>query len=409
MIKSIKLENFFSFGECEKIELNPDINILVGINGSGKSNFLKAIRLLYDGIAGVGFEKIFLKDWGGFNTVGNFNDSQAETIRVTYEFDKESINNVIDNKGFRFPSNPIYEITIHKSGATSYFLEEFIYGSNKSKTHDSPFIFLKMKNGKGQISTRESNRVSIQYYPQTDGEISFKEQEPVLRQISDPNRFLPLYTLKTAIEAVSAYDYFDTTLKSVIRQPASYGTDERLLSSGENLVQILHRIRNHHSLDYDKIENLLKNINPNFKDINFDFLGSKLYLVLREKGLAKTVGVEHISDGTLRFLLLLTVLYNPDRGSLVCIDEPEIGLHPDMINTVAEAIKYASKKTQVIVATHSPLLLNSFELSDILIFEKDSSNKTIVAQKNEEDFEDWNENYLVGQLWLNGKIGGKRW
>ena len=409
MIKSIKLENFFSFGECEKIELNPDINILVGINGSGKSNFLKAIRLLYDGIAGVGFEKIFLKDWGGFNTVGNFNDSQAETIRVTYEFDKESINNVIDNKGFRFPSNPIYEITIHKSGATSYFLEEFIYGSNKSKTHDSPFIFLKMKNGKGQISTRESNRVSIQYYPQTDGEISFKEQEPVLRQISDPNRFLPLYTLKTAIEAVSAYDYFDTTLKSVIRQPASYGTDERLLSSGENLVQILHRIRNHHSLDYDKIENLLKNINPNFKYINFDFLGSKLYLVLREKGLAKTVGVEHISDGTLRFLLLLTVLYNPDRGSLVCIDEPEIGLHPDMINTVAEAIKYASKKTQVIVATHSPLLLNSFELSDILIFEKDSSNKTIVAQKNEEDFEDWNENYLVGQLWLNGKIGGKRW
>ena len=77
MIKAIKLENFFSFGKCEEIELNSDINILVGINGSGKSNFLKAIRLLYDGIAGVGFEKIFLKDWGGFNTVANFNETQA--------------------------------------------------------------------------------------------------------------------------------------------------------------------------------------------------------------------------------------------------------------------------------------------------------------------------------------------
>ncbi len=409
MIKSIKLENFFSFGVCEKIELNSDINILVGINGSGKSNFLKAIRLLYDGIAGVGFEKIFLKDWGGFNTVGNFNESQAEAIKITYEFDKEIINNVIDNKGYRFPSNPIYEITIHKSDASSYFLEEYIYGKNKNKKHASPFVFMKMKNGKGQISTREQNQINIQHYPQTDSEILFKEQEPVLRQISDPTRFLPLYTLKTAIEAISAYDYFDTTLKSVIRQPASYGTDERLLPSGENLVQILHRIRNHHSLEYDKIENLLKNINPNFKDINFDLLGSKFYLVLREKGLARTVGVEHISDGTLRFLLLLTVLYNPDRGSLVCIDEPEIGLHPDMIIIVAEAIKNASKKTQIIVATHSPLLLNSFELSDILIFDKDATNKTIITQKNEENFEDWNENYLVGQLWMNGKIGGKGW
>ncbi len=409
MIKAIILENFFSFKESTKIELNPDINILVGINGSGKSNFLKAIRLLFDGISGNGFEKLFLKDWGGFSAVGNFNDSQSDTIKVSYEFDKNAINKLIGNKGYRFPDNPIYEITIHKSGTTSYYLEEFIYSQNTQKDYNSPFIFLKMKNGKGQIYTREKSHVSIQHYPQTDGDIFFKEQEPVLRQISDPNRFLPLFTLKTAIEALTAYDYFDTTLKSLIRQPTTYGTDERLLSSGENLIQMLHRIKNHHTLDYDKIEGLLKNVNPNFKDINFDFLGPKFYLVLREKGLAKTVGIEHISDGTLRFLLLLTILYNPDRGNLVCIDEPEIGLHPDMINTIAEAIKYASKKTQIIIATHSPLLLNSFEISDISIFEKTSSNKTVVTQKDEQDFEDWNENYLIGQLWLNGKIGGKRW
>lgn len=409
MIKSITLENFFSFDESSTIDLNPDINILVGINGSGKSNFLKAIRLLFDGVVGNGFEKLFLKDWGGFNTVGNFNKSQADTIKVSYEFDKNTINSVIDNKGYRFHNNPIYEITIHKSGTTSYFLEEYIYSQDDRNKYDPPFIFLKMKNGKGQISTREKNSINIQYYPQTDGDISFKEQEPVLRQISDPNRFLPIFTLKTAIEAISVYDYFDMTLNSPIRQPASYGTDERLLSSGENLVQILQRIKNTHSLDYDKIEDLLKNVNPNFKDINFAFLGPKFYLVLREKELAKTVGVEHISDGTLRFLLLLSILYNPDRGSLICIDEPEIGLHPDMINTISEAIKYASKKTQIIIATHSPLLLNSFELSDILIFEKSNNNKTIVSQKDESDFADWNENYLIGQLWLSGKIGGKRW
>ena len=118
----------------------------------------------------------------------------------------------------------------------------------------------------------------------------------------------------------------------------------------------------------------------------------------------------HISDGTLRFLLLLSILYNPDRGTLVCLDEPEIGLHPDMINTIAEGIKYAAQTgTQMFIATHSPLLLNAFDLEDILIFEKDENNKSIVKTKSEEDFADWQGKFLAGQMWLRGQLGGTRW
>ncbi len=102
----------------------------------------------------------------------------------------------------------------------------------------------------------------------------------------------------------------------------------------------------------------------------------KINLVLREEHLAKSVSIEHISDGTLRYLLLLSVLFNPKRGSLVCIDEPEMSLHPDMINTISYAIKQASKHTQLIIATYSPLLLNLFEIDDILIFEKNIQNET---------------------------------
>jgi predicted ATPase len=175
-------------------------------------------------------------------------------------------------------------------------------------------------------------------------------------------------------------------------------------------VQILSRIKNHHSLQYEEIETLLTKVNPNFKDINFDKLGNNFYLTLREKKLAQTVGIAQISDGTLRYLLLLSILLNPERGGLVTLDEPEIGLHPDMINTIAEAIKKASgNHSQLIIATHSPQLLNSFDIDDVLVFEKDDNNKTIVTRKTEEDFEDWNDNFLVGQLWLRGKIGGKRW
>jgi predicted ATPase len=408
MIKSIKLENFFSFGASDPIELNQNTNILLGINGSGKSNLLKAIRFLYESIAGNGLEKIFLKDWGGFNAVANFSETQAETIKITYEFDKEVINKVINDKGFHFPKNPIYEITIHKSGATSYYLEESLSCESLTKGK-TPFLFLHMKNGKGKISTREKGIIGIQNYPRQGYDILFKEQELVLRQISEPDRFFPLYTLKLAIETISVYDYFDTTLKSPIRMPVGYGTDTKLLSSGENLVQILHRIKNNHSLQFEKIEELLKNVNLNFKDINFDVLGSKFTLALREKNLAKTVSVEHISDGTLRFLLLMAILFNPERGCLVCIDEPEIGLHPDMINMIADSIKQASTSSQLIIATHSPLLLNSFNLEDCLIFDKNLTNETLISRKTEDDFPDWDDDFLVGQLWLSGKIGAKRW
>lgn len=407
MIKSIKLDNFFSFGPSPSIVLNKQTNILLGINGSGKSNFLKAIRFLYESIAGNGLEKIFLKDWSGFGSIANFSETQDDAIKIAYEFDKDTLNTATRNI-YHFLDNPTYEITIYKSGTTSYYLEEYLFCKPR-KGEKNPFTLLQMKNGKGSISTKENGKVGIQHYPRIGSDRLFNEQELVLRQISDPDRFLPLYALKKAIESISVFDYFDTTLKSPIRTPVNYGTDSKLLPSGENLVQILHRIKNNHTLQYEKIEELLHNVNPNFKDINFDVIGSRFIIALREKNLAKTVGVEHISDGTLRFLLLLSILYNPDRGCLICLDEPEIGLHPDMINMIAESIKQASRDSQIIIATHSPLLLNSFDLEDCLIFEKNLNNESIVTRKSETDFPDWNDDFLVGQLWLSGKIGAKRW
>ncbi len=409
MIAKITLENFFSFREPATIELNPDINILIGVNGSGKSNFLKAIHLLRESFIGNGFENIFLQDWGGFNSVVNCNKEKKDYIRLAFEFDKNVIRDVIqkqDYQGFRFPNNPIYEITIFRSGTTTYYLKEKLY-SKGARTKD--FIYMEMDNTQGILSTREKGEIRLYHYPQKTQEIRFKSTELVLKQISDPQRYYPLYTLKTALEDLSVYYSFDITLHSPIRQPATSGSEKKLLPSGQNLVTTLSKIKNNHSLDYDHIEEAIKKINLSFKDIDFDPIGTKLSLVLRETSLTKSVPIEHISDGTLRYLLLLSVLFNPERGSLVCIDEPEIHLHPDMINTIAEAIKHASRTTQLIIVTHSPLLLNSFDIDEILVFEKNAQNETIVSMKSSDQFSEWNEKFLAGQAWLRGLIGGKRW
>jgi len=408
MISKITLENFFSFRHPTTIELNPDINILVGINGSGKSNFLKAIHLLQESIIGNGLETVFLKEWSGFNAVINFNQQQQDYIKLSFEFDKNVIKNVMQKGGYPFPNNPIYEISIFPAGMTSYYLKEKRYTSG-IKPDDNDFIYMEMDNAQGVISTREGGKVGIQRYPQENNQLNFRSTEPVLRQISDPDRFYPLFTLKRALEALSVYYYFDTSINSSIRQPAGYGTETKLLPDGQNLMTILNNTKNNHPFNYEKIEEAIRKINPYFKDINFAFLGSKLYLVLREKYLSRSVSIEHISDGTLRYLLLLSILFNPERGYLVCIDEPETRLHPDMINTIAQAMKQTSNSTQLIIATHSPLLLNSFEIDDILIFEKNQDNETKVVVKSPDEFDEWSEDYLAGQAWLQGLIGGKRW
>ena len=162
---------------------------------------------------------------------------------------------------------------------------------------------------------------------------------------------------------------------------------------------------------YDKIMEEWKNINPFFKELVFSQpTAGKTLLGLKEHNLRRTIPIENLSDGTIRFLILLAILYNPKRGKIVCIDEPEIGLHPDMINTIANGIKYAANTgTQMIIATHSPLLLNHFELEDLMIFEKDSKNQTIVVSKTSEEFQDWQGEFLVGQMWLSNKLGGVRW
>jgi predicted ATPase len=409
MLSKITLENFFSFGKPTTIELNSGVNILVGINGSGKSNLLKAINLLYEGIAGEGLKKMLLQDWEGFGSVANYNAKESRYIKLTFEFNVESINKINQNKGFSFIDNLIYEITIFPIGNTDYYLKEKLY---KFTPDGDDFIYIEMENGKGVISQRISNgktRTSLVRYPQNVETIPFDTNELILKQISDPDRFYPQFTLKKAIENIAVYNYFDTTLNSEIRKPHNWSIENRLLPNGQNLTSLLQYLKNKSSLDYEQLEGKIKDINGNFKDIGFDSYANKIFLVLREKKLSKAVSIAHISDGTLRFILLLSIFFNKNRGNLISLDEPEIGLHPDMIFTVAKLIKNAASESQLIIATHSPLLLNDFDIEDLIIFDKNEDNQTVIIYKTEEDVEEWADRFTVGQLWMKGVIGGKRW
>lgn len=251
------------------------------------------------------------------------------------------------------------------------------------------FVYLEFRNGIGQISVRKkSGTIEVEKY---DGGM-LSAQELALRQITDPQRYLPSFVVREAINAIAGYSKFNF---DKVRQPAEANDLKRLISTGENLSQLLSNLNNNYTFQYEKIRECLSDINPNFTGIGYNFFGSRLYLSLREKNLSHAIDALHMSDGTLKYMLLLSIFYNPDRGSLIDIDEPESCLHPDMIRSVAKMMKSAAKTSQIIVATHSALLLNAFELDDILVFEKNDRNETQIKFYSEEDFEDSKDDLLM--------------
>lgn len=341
------------------------------------------------------------RQWGSYNAIVNAcGELKPDCFSVTYVFDADVLRKVVSASPFK--KDVYYKITVFPIGdGTNYTLCETLY-SEDYKGKKKTFSYLEFSNGIGQISVRTKSGIEVEKY---DGGM-LSAQELVLRQITDPQRYLPSFVVREAISAIAGYSKFNF---DKVRQPADANDVKRLISTGENLSHLLSNLNNNYTFQYEKIRECLSDINPNFTGIGYNVFGSRLYLSLREKNLSHAIDALHMSDGTLKYLLLLSIFYNPQRGTLVYIDEPESCLHPDMIRSVAKMMKTAAKTSQIIVATHSALLLNAFELDDILVFEKNNKNETQIIRYSEDDFEDRGGELLPGQLWLNGEIGGKRW
>jgi predicted ATPase len=400
MISSIKLNNFFSFSNC-KIDFSPGENILVGINGAGKSNLLKAIKLLKEGVSGKGFVELIIRNWGGFDAIFNYSQNDDSAIFIEYELDF----NVIKRYGFGFTENVFYNVSIKKVPFTSnFYIEEKIF--QPKEKNRKPWIYLEISNGSGVALTKanQHNKTELVRYTDLDPQSS-----ALLKDITDPDRYFALSTIRKAIADIVIYDYFDTTLSSKLRKPVIPITENKLQSDGSNLPQVLNTLNISDKNNFRTIKKLLKEINGAFSSIDFSHIGGNIELMLEEQNLNKSIHVTHISDGTLRFLCLLSIFYNDKRGSLVCIDEPEIGLHPDMVLTICNAIKHASNGSQVFIATHSENLLNNFRLENIRVFEKNETNSTCVNTFEEKQFEGWYDSFSVGKMWRQGDIGGNRY
>ncbi len=392
MIKSIRLQNFFGFQDCT-INLEKGENVLVGINGSGKSNFFKAISLLQNGFYNESLSDLIIDTWGGRNKT-LFVDGEQRNFKILYTFDV---------KAFQAKTNRVSS----DCDVIELFVECKFVGSTDYAMSISIDAW---KNNKKRAVYKQNGRKGTLFY---HGE---GEGRTIVDIPENDDFFIPGSPYNSEIDFligfcldVKSYTRLDTSDNGTIRAAKAVRASSALNQDGSNLTRLLHTFKLNNKRVFKAIVSSLNKVNNNFSDIDFNVFSNQIELLIEETPFNKSIPISNISDGTLRFLCLMSIFLNPKRGSLICIDEPELGLHPDMISTLSEAIQFAAQTSQIIISTHSPELLNHFNVENIRVFEKDENNAKIVNQYEVEQFDDFMNKYMPGQLWRQGHLGGNRW
>ena len=207
------------------------------------------------------------------------------------------------------------------------------------------------------------------------------------------------------------YHFHDTSAMAPMRRSEIVEDNQILRSNGSNIAPFLLNLQQVDALQpyYQEIVNAIRLVIPFFDDFVLNVIkigdAERVKLAWRQKGSDFPMQPYHLSDGSIRFICLATALLQPQPPSTIVIDEPELGLHPEAIRILGELIADAAKRTQILVATQSPLLIDQFAIDDIVVVNRKNGQSSFERLK-EDDFSQWLEDYSVGELWTKNVIQG---
>jgi predicted ATPase len=364
-LTSISLSGFKTFRELPDFELRP-INVLIGANGSGKSNFLSFFRMLAKMLEQPhGLQHHIRKNGGGDTFLHDESGFLSGCLR--FEMDE---------------------------GACEYFLQL------ESASGDSLFL---AKEGRRflPVGKEDSPWQSLGEYQ--------GESQLLRRDLDDAfpgNREIRGFLSKCII-----YHFQDTSDTSPLRLMCEKNDTRHLYEDGKNLPAFLLRLRESSDeterFAFDRIEKVMRLLVPSFAQFVLEPEGSSLILRWREEGSDRDFHAGQAPDGMLRLAALVTLLSQPNTTlpGILIIDEPELGLHPDAIAFVAGLMRSASKVTQLIVATQSPELVDEFEPEDIVVVQR-KRRESLLERKSKEELKVWMDEYSLGDLWRKNVLGG---
>jgi len=364
-IDMITLSGFKSIEKLEKFRLT-ELNVLIGANGAGKSNFVDYFRMLRT-FADESFQQ-FVNDSGGGDGFLFLGPKVTSEISSRIEFGKNA-----------------YEFTLKPTAAgTLQIAEEHV---------DYAIV--------GQFS-----RLKPVGFGSLESALNKRKYE---KSKNRPDYLgAPGYVFN-AVSRWTVYHFHDTSSLAPMRRDHSLRDNQRLRHDASNIAPYLLHLRESRPGSYDLIRDTIRLIAPFFDDflLRSQTKGTNelVRLEWQQKGSDFPFQPNQLSDGTIRFICLATCLLQPNPPSTIVIDEPELGLHPYAISILADLIQSASKRTQVIVSTQSPTLLDYFEPRQIVVVNRVNGRSTF-ERLDATALAGWLEDYSVGELWQKNVVRG---
>ena len=401
-IRTLQLRNLLSFGpKSPPIELGP-LNVLIGPNGSGKSNVIEAIDLLRASAtdlvapirAGGGAEEWL---WKGIEQRHVAHVSATirlpdlkKPLRHRFSFGAIQQRFALVDEQIDCQADELKE---YRETAFSYALNEV------DPLFDTPEEEDNKKTAGGRKATRPFR-----------GEYLTPNQS-VLSQLRDPTQFPEITSLRDSYKKIKLFRHWNLGRFSNLRRPQPVDLpNDFLAEDASNLGLVLNALERKGKVK-DRLDAHLARFSDQYMGYSIAVEGGTVQVFLRERDLSGWIPAARLSDGTMHFLCLAAILCHPTLPPLICIEKPEIGLHPDILPIVAEMLVEASHRTQVIVTTHSDILVDALSHlpEAVLVCEKETS-ATTVRRLSQEALREWlEEEYSLGDLWLTGELGGNRW
>lgn len=394
-IKKIKLTNFLSFGpEGMELELKP-LNVIIGANATGKSNLIEAFSFLNSLPNDV---YMYFNNRSPIEWMWKGNEvPQIAEISAELDLYEQSIKHKLKFRVLH--DKHIFRIEEEEIGFVGTLQE------NKSTGN-----IYKFKLGTKPVFKGNKIDESEFYDNSTTPDGLHPNEQSVVLQGQHWQEANELQWLNRTYSDFYIYSDWDFSKDSPARKSQPPHIHGRFLNQEiSNLVMVLNDLQSNHPDAFLKIEDDLKSIYPLYKKLVTDFTSAHGYGIVKlyELGLFHPVLATHFSDGLLRFLCLLSILCHPNPPKLICIEEPEIGLHPDAIVKLAKLLREASERTQLIITTHSDILIS--QLTDtpesVIVCERDEDG-THMNRLEPEKLKSWLKDDFLGDVWLSGGIGG---
>lgn len=360
-LEKIRIKGFKSINDLT-VEIR-SINVLIGGNGSGKSNFIGAFTLLQQ--ITEGRLSAYVKTHGGADQLLHFGMKKTKEIRLHAFF-----NDSVDQ----------YEISLEPTSLGDLTpIDEVAYFWKKNE-YSAPYRKPLTVSGNEAAISRDA----------AGGVVSY---------------------VKAALKSWRVYHFHDTSASSPMKQVSDIDDNRFLRSDGSNIASVLYRLKMTHEQEYKLIRNTIRRIAPFFDDFVLEARAldaTRIRLEWRHNNSDAFFDVSSFSDGTLRFIALATLLMQPKelKPSIILLDEPELGLHPSAITVLGAMIRTAAIDAQIIISTQSPMLLDLFEPEEVIVVERDSES-TKFSRLNSADLGDWLSEYSLGELWEKNELGGK--